>query len=146
MAHSEACQLFIEQQIEEALQEGKTPYSIGKDLASWVEKVFEAKIPPHTLEVRAHRAKDKILTNVSTCPSNEDDSEMPENQAEVEHGGKRKGAGRPPKYQPGPKDYAAEAMQYANMAISQLERIRREDPYGTDALEKVSAWITKELS
>jgi hypothetical protein len=27
MAHNEACQLFIEQQIKEGLDEGKTPYS-----------------------------------------------------------------------------------------------------------------------
>jgi hypothetical protein len=34
MAHQEACQLFIEQEIKEGLAQGETPYSIGKELAA----------------------------------------------------------------------------------------------------------------
>jgi hypothetical protein len=60
MAHNEACQLFIEQQIKEGLEEGKTPYSIGKELTAMIEKMFEASIPVKTLQSRAWREKTKM--------------------------------------------------------------------------------------
>jgi phage N-6-adenine-methyltransferase len=97
MANSEACQLFIEQQIEEGIIEGKTPYSIGKELSAWVEKLFKTKIRPNTLEVRAHRAKEKLLTNVSSQVTNGNVSGYTENQV-LGHGGMREGSGRPAKY------------------------------------------------
>jgi len=72
---SEACELFIEQQIKEDLGKGKTPYSIGKDLSKWIEKLFETHVKPNTIEQRAGRIKKKqeeVLTNVSK--KNESDS------------------------------------------------------------------------
>jgi hypothetical protein len=36
MANPEACELYIDQQIEEGLEEGKTPYSIGKEMSGWI--------------------------------------------------------------------------------------------------------------
>ncbi len=44
MANKEACELYIEQEIKSALNEGKRPWTIGKELASWVEKLFEVTI------------------------------------------------------------------------------------------------------
>jgi len=61
----EACQLYIEQEIESGLEKGATPYSIGKEIASWVERLFEAKIPPRTIEQRARRQKAENATNVA---------------------------------------------------------------------------------
>ncbi len=58
MANREACELWIEQEIESGLEEGKTPYSIGKELSAMVERVFETKIKPATLEKRAERFKE----------------------------------------------------------------------------------------
>ena len=49
MAHQEACQLYIEQEIKEGLAQGKTPYSIGKELTAMIEKMFETSIPPDTI-------------------------------------------------------------------------------------------------
>lgn len=49
------CQVFIEQEIQEGLKQGKTPYSIGKELSAWVEKLFNAVIPSGTIEQRARR-------------------------------------------------------------------------------------------
>jgi hypothetical protein len=62
------------------LDEGKSPYSIGKDLAVWIEKLFEASIPQETLERRAERAKKRLGTNVpiSTTPPNH--CQIPEKQ------------------------------------------------------------------
>ena len=75
MANSEACQLFIEQSIDEGLEEGKTPYSIGKELSKWIEKVFKTKIKPTTLEKKAERRKNP--TNVGSDSTPEDTSEIP---------------------------------------------------------------------
>jgi hypothetical protein len=80
MVFVEACQLYIEQQIEEGLQEGKTPYSIGKELALWRERTFAAKIPADTLKKRAQRAKEKLGTNVPNDPTYQENSQIQENQ------------------------------------------------------------------
>ena len=85
MAHQEACQVYIEQEIKEGLAQGKTPYSIGKDLAAWVEKVFETSIPASSLERRARREKEKLRTNVRTPPTPQNPpqiQEKPPNQQE----------------------------------------------------------------
>jgi len=74
MAHQEACQVFIEQEIDKGLKAGKTPYSIGKDLTVWLEKLFEAKIPPTTIEKRAERIRAKIPTNVGSESTQENHS------------------------------------------------------------------------
>ena len=66
MAIAEACQLWIEQRIEEELQDkdetGKLLREIGRELAAEIEKVFEAKVKPGTL---AERARRMAATNVS---------------------------------------------------------------------------------
>lgn len=66
MAHQEACQLFIEQEIEEGLKRGKSLYSIGKETAALVEKYFDSKIPDTIIRMRAFRIKQKSVTNVTT--------------------------------------------------------------------------------
>jgi len=71
IAGQEACQLFIEQEIEAGLAKGKTKYSIGKEIAEWIEKLFGAEVKPHTIEQRAHRQEEKILTNVSSFDFND---------------------------------------------------------------------------
>jgi hypothetical protein len=48
MANREACEVYIDQEIETGLKEGKTPYSIGKELSTWIAKLFEVKINPDT--------------------------------------------------------------------------------------------------
>jgi hypothetical protein len=99
MANKEVCEVFIEQQIEDGLKEGKTPYSIGKDLSAWVEKLFAAKIPANTIKQRARRTQDKLGTNVPNDVTPEPETEKEDIQDETEeiksHGGKREGAGRP---------------------------------------------------
>jgi hypothetical protein len=76
------------------LGEGKTPYSIGKELATWIEKLFEAKIPAKTLEKRAQRTEEKLKTNVFSVPSAENPSQIQENQDST-HGGQRDWGGGP---------------------------------------------------
>ena len=66
MANSEACELYIEQEIKAGLEKGQTPYSIGKHLSGWTEKLFETHVKPGTIKKKAQRIKEKELgTNVS---------------------------------------------------------------------------------
>jgi hypothetical protein len=81
MANSEACQLFIEQQIQEGLDEGKSPYSIGKGLVDMIKQLFETNISANTLTRRAERLKAKITTNVAndtTTQNQEENQKKPE--------------------------------------------------------------------
>jgi protein gp37 len=86
MAHSEACQVYIEQEIEEGLKSGKKPGAIGKELSKWVEKLFEAKIPHRTIEQRARRTGN--ATNVANNNNNnleeyeEEDRQVEESDAQ----------------------------------------------------------------
>ena len=66
MANREACELYIEQEIDAGLEDGKTPHSIGKELSDWVAKMFEVRINPDTLKTRAYRRKHKDDSNESS--------------------------------------------------------------------------------
>jgi hypothetical protein len=101
MANCEACELYIEQEIKAGLERGRKPYQIGKELAGWIEKLFEVSIRPNTIQVRAHRMKENIVTNV-TKESNTETNTItyePEEKSvthpPTDRGGAREGAGRP---------------------------------------------------
>jgi hypothetical protein len=103
MANKEVCEVFIEQQIEEGLQEGKTPYSIAQELSAWVEKLFQAKIPEETVKSRAYRVQQRIGSNepkpATPDPAKENEDIQDEKPIdEPHHGGSRLGAGRPRRY------------------------------------------------
>ena len=55
-----------------------------------------------------------------------------------EHGGARKNSGRKPKEV---NNVVTNAMEFSTIAISQLERIRSDDPKRIDALNRVALWI-----
>jgi len=59
MAHKleQACELFIDQEIDGGLGEGKTPHTIGKELSIWVEELFKAKVSPDAIRMRASRKR-----------------------------------------------------------------------------------------
>jgi len=98
MANREACEVYIEQEIETGLDEGKTPYSIGKELSDWVAKLFEVRIKPETLKTRAYRKQQDIGSNEpkeSKPPETTQDT-TPKiiKDRQPQGGGKREGAGR----------------------------------------------------
>lgn len=77
------------------LASGKTTYSIGKEVAQWIQKLFEVRINPDTIRVRA----DRLCTNVHSDSTPKNQKEIEEIQEiKSEHGGIREGAGRPPKF------------------------------------------------
>jgi len=96
MANQEACELYIEQQIEEGLEEGQTPYYIGKHLSGWIEKLFETKINPKTIEKKAQRQqiKTNVLKESKTPDNQESTKEPPPEKFDSGRGGQREGAGR----------------------------------------------------
>ena len=96
MANREACEVFIEQEIETGLEEGKTPYSIGKELSDWIAKLFEVRISPRTLESRAYRKNTSNEAKESKTPKTIEDT-TPEiiKDRKPQGGGKREGSGRP---------------------------------------------------
>lgn len=86
MANREACEVYIQQEIDQGLAEGKKPYSIGKEVASWVGKIFETRISARTIEQRARRQaksrpEPKNATNVAPLPLSGDNiTRIPEKQ------------------------------------------------------------------
>jgi hypothetical protein len=98
LAKQQTCQLFIEQEIEKGLAEGKSTYAIGKELAQEIKRIFLATVRPETIEERARRTR--IATNVATDSTPQNDEENVGNQIiKPGRGGLRKGAGRPHKQQ-----------------------------------------------
>jgi hypothetical protein len=135
MANREACELYIEQEIKEQLAQGKKPWSIGKELSKWVEKMFETTINPRTIEQRVRRIEKKdnaTFVAEKSQPIETIEYSKPEiiENRKPQGGGEREGAGRP-------LNQVSNAMQFAAMAISQLDRIQPQDPHKTDAFNKV---------
>ena len=96
MANPEACELWIEQRIEEEQDKGTSHPEIGRIIGAEIVKLFEAKIQARTIEQRSRRI---VATNVAAPPTPESSNENQDNQdSEPEHGGYREGAGRKPKY------------------------------------------------
>ena len=102
MAIPEICQVWIEQRIEDELQETKDKKkslrAIGREIAEEIDRLFRVKVNPRTIEKRVERT----ATNVAPHPTTEYCKENEENQVFQDepklHGGKRENAGRPPKY------------------------------------------------
>ncbi|TEU00627.1 MAG: hypothetical protein E3J23_01980 [Candidatus Stahlbacteria bacterium] len=58
----EACQVYIEQEIDVKLEEGMTPSEIGKELTKEVNILFKSAVKPATIKKRAQRTKSKAKT------------------------------------------------------------------------------------
>src|SRR5271157_4593342 len=101
LVKQQACQLFIEQEIEKGLAEGKTKYAIGHEIAAWIKKLFEADVKPNTIQVRAARMEKEIVTNVTTESTPPNQTEFPEKSEEEIVEGPIEG----------PKDAVDEAME-----------------------------------
>ena len=141
MANREACEVYIEQEIKDSLAAGKKPWTIGKELSKWVEKLFEVTINPKTIASRATRISSneenksqhtETITN-STLSIIENKRPVIIENRKPQGGGKREGAGRPKVV----VEPVSDAWTYSQMAISQLDRIRTCDPHRTEALNQV---------
>ena len=113
LVKQEACQLFIEQEIEEAL--GQDDLNISKkarEMAEWLSKLFGVDISAETIRKRIQRAKLGHMSHPSV--SDGDTSEIPNNQTIAKdgtyRGGSREGAGRPTKFSTLVSDEFREAL------------------------------------
>ena len=70
LAKQEACQLYIEQEIEGGLEREETPYQIAKRLIGEMQKLFEVSVKRDTIRKRAQRQKKKLGTNVPKKSNN----------------------------------------------------------------------------
>ena len=97
MSNREACELWIEQEIETGLEAGKKPYSIGKELAAMVERLFETKMNPETIRSRVRRKDTGQMTGKESNPIENIEDTVPDiiKDRKSQGGGKRKNAGRP---------------------------------------------------
>lgn len=78
MAIPEVCQVWIEQRIEEALEDNDSEQSLrslGKEISADIERLFNVKVNPRTLEKRAERAR---ATNVAPAPTPQPSTEIEE--------------------------------------------------------------------
>jgi len=104
MAIQEACQVWIEQRIEEEIENGadatKSARSIGREIAAEIEKIFKAKVSPDAIRMRYSRTAENG-TNVpqKSQPPETIANSTPEiiKDRKPQGGGSRKNAGRPPK-------------------------------------------------
>jgi len=82
MVISEACQLWVEQRIEEELEgqekTGKSYRAIGREIAKEIEKFFEAKVEPETISKRVSRMRSG--TNVPPSSTDQNHTESEENK------------------------------------------------------------------
>lgn len=149
MAHTDACKIQATQFMKKLVDTGM---SVVK--ASEVTEKESDGIPAETLRSWWYQINKEVaaktVENSTPHPTHDNSSETPDNQvAEVKHGGKREGAGAPPKYEkvpePKPKYEFTNAMQIATFVISHLERIMADDPNRSAALDKVSKWIIDNL-
>ena len=98
MAINEACQVWIEQRIQEELQEkpdsGKSLREIGREIAAEIEKIFEAKVNPETLANRASVRNRTQTENqeAATVPGKSNGNQTAKKKSK--RGGFRENAGR----------------------------------------------------
>jgi hypothetical protein len=135
MANREACELYIEQEIKEQLAQGKKPWSIGKELSKWVEKLFEVTINPKTIASRATRISSNEEKKSQPIETIEYSKPQIIDDRKPQGGGAREGAGRPK------VEDVSYAIQFAQMAISQLDRIQPEDRRKEEAFVMVTNYI-----
>jgi hypothetical protein len=98
LAKQQTCQLFIEQEIEKGLAEGKSHRAIGKELAQEIKRIFLAVVNPETIRKRADRISGTFVPPDPTQQNDSNNSEL-EKLEITTHGGMRKGAGRPAREQ-----------------------------------------------
>lgn len=72
-----------------SVTEGKKPYSIGKELSVWIEKLFKVSINPKTIASKVYRHPD-FSSNEENTLTNSNDSEN-ENNKEISKGLTAKG-------------------------------------------------------
>ncbi len=123
-----------------------------KDL---LEKMVEQTLSKEQMKALGESIRKKmeyakeVGENLPPSPTPQEHKEIQENQEPRKHiatgekpdGGAREGAGRKPKYLYTETFEVTHALDFAAIAISQLERINKDDPLREEALNEVQTWI-----
>lgn len=147
MGIPEVCTVWMDQRAKEELAErertAESLRGIGRKIAKEVEKYFEVKVKPETIYQRVRRSKSGTNVPSNTSIQNHtENSEIKEIKPKKSakdgtmRGGKREGAGRPKKIVG-----VSDAMGFATIAISQMERIMDDDPEQIQAYLSVIDWV-----
>ena len=168
MAINEACQVWIEQRIQEELEtgDGKTKSMVARAISEEIERIFETKVNEETIRSkvrRMSRSNDRIDENQGAPTVKAGDSgdivreverkvragkSIREAAAEVaETHGKntetvRKAYNRETE-RVGDPARASQAMHIVGYAIVQLERLTKSDPRWEEAITKLESWIAR---
>lgn len=155
----EACQVYIEQEIDDRLKDGMKPGEISRELTKEVNKLFEATVKPATIKKRVQRAQSDVGTNVPTPTSpNEtsDDSEVeieetsvsPVTQTPVPGKMRRRTLRLPPELDKSIIEYQDKyELKQADAFVQLLERgLKKQDAAVASALREELNYINKEVA
>jgi hypothetical protein len=160
MAISEACKFEIKEEVDQMVDRGDAATkSQAFDAMVEFYRTIGIEIKRGTVERKYYRATG--LTNVSngenltTTTDSEEIKQIKPAKDGTMRGGPRPGAGRKMKPQPDQQtrkeeteeteNQCTEAYQFETIAISQLRRIRKDDPDRVGALTRVKVWIEHQL-
>lgn len=167
MAISEACKFEIKEEVDCMLENGdaSTKSDAFKAMVNFY-KTIGIEVKENTIRSKYHRAKKVANATIDSTNSNNTKNSQLEKLEKNTHGGARNGSGRKPKqeiemekegveYNNRRKKLtkeeneagllrASDAETFATMAITNLERIRKDDPLKKQALERVIKWIQKQ--
>ena len=163
MAVHEACQVWIEQRIQEELESGdeRSLREIGRTIAAEIERVFETKVNPETIRKRVERISG---TNVPSAENTDAPTVKPGDTGDIIRDIERKvrsgksireaaeevasQAGKNPETvrkaytrATGDPARASQAENIVGFAIIQLERLSKDDPKWEEAILKLESWI-----
>lgn len=153
MAISEVCKFEFKANVDRVVREQKI--SRRKAIATVAYDIGLLEETARKQDLRARKELGQIVPKESKGPVSSPSPKSnplppPVERFQSGRGGSREGSGRPPVNRTSPitaqeTSQPTEAMQFAVMAISQLERIRNDDPLQRDALCKVMEWIKERL-
>jgi len=166
MAVHEACQVWIEQRIQEELESGdeRSLREIGRTIAAEIERVFETKVNPETIKSKVLRARagsnepEAENLDAPTVKPGDSGDILREVERKVRSGKSIREAAEEVASQAGKnpetvrKAYtratgdparASQAENIVGFAIAQLERLTKDDPKWEEAILKLESWIKK---
>ena len=145
MAHTDACKIqvckFMERLVDNGMSLRNASLATQKESDGIPAKTIQRWWADIKKETEAECLKNETPT--TTTGNNEEKQEKPSR----DEGGRFQegappGPGRKPKNQATPSyQEVTEALDFAIIAISQLERIRADDPKRFEAFDKVISWI-----
>lgn len=148
MALNEACQLWIEQRLEEELKSknktGDSLREIGRRISAEVEQFFETKIEPQTITMRASRQSRGVtpVTGVENEKKSNGKGKL-EKLEKPKHGGARAGAGRKSLSKRKDRSTGYDFYNYKKDddvigIITELEKLEKDNPKSMKFLEVIT--------